>query len=196
MAEIKSAREIALEKINKIGEPTEEERFEWKYIPEGEKLAARYLKHDAQLSPELGKYDKKAAQYVSRGISSVLAKNINLPRDESAQRNNKLAMDGIKAIKSDKARTEAILKQMQQIFNHYAQQGEQQRQQAYQSLKSDFEAKVEQALRQQGGSLGGMRIDVEKQPQFLEEWRKVKAQLDEQYVKIIGELKLQLETIN
>ncbi len=42
MGDIKSAREIAMEKIDKIGEPSEEERLEWKYIPEGEKLAARY----------------------------------------------------------------------------------------------------------------------------------------------------------
>ncbi len=43
MGDIKSAREIAMEKIDKLGEPTEQERMEWKYLPEGEKLAARYL---------------------------------------------------------------------------------------------------------------------------------------------------------
>ena len=49
MGDIKSAREIAMEKIDKLGEPTEEERLEWKYLPEGEKLAARYLKNEVQV---------------------------------------------------------------------------------------------------------------------------------------------------
>ena len=44
MGEIKSALEIAMEKIEKLGEPTEEERLKWKYVPQGEELAARYLK--------------------------------------------------------------------------------------------------------------------------------------------------------
>jgi hypothetical protein len=196
MGDIKSAREIAMEKINKIGEPTEEERLEWKYLPEGEKLAARFLKQDAQLLPELAKLDKKAAQYVSRGAAAVLSKNINLPKDEAAQRTNKLAMDGIKTLKSDKAKVESVLNQIRQIFNHYTQQGEQQRNQAYNALKNDFQAKVEQALRQQGGNVSGVRIDIEKQPQFQEEWRKIKAQLDGQYIQVLGDLKLQLDSLS
>ncbi len=196
MGEIKSAREIAMEKINKLGEPTEQEILEWKYIPEGEKLAARYLKQDAQLSEELAKYDKKAAPYVIRGVNNILIKNITLPANEGAQRTNKLAMEGIKSLKTDKSRTEAILKQFQQIFNHYTGQGEQQRNQAYAALKADFQAKVEQALRQQmGGNTAGIRIDIEKQPQFQEEWRKMKAQLDGQYLQVLDELKQQLEEI-
>ena len=42
MGEIKSAAEIAREKIEKLGEATDEERLTWKYGPEGDKLAARY----------------------------------------------------------------------------------------------------------------------------------------------------------
>ena len=197
MGDIRSAREIAMEKIDKLGEPTEKERLEWKYVPEGEKLAARYLKNDAQLLPELGKYDKQAAFYVAKGISAVLIKNINLPRDEATQRINKLAMDGIKAIKTDKAKVETVLSQLRNIFSHYTGQGEQQRKQTYASLKADFQSKVEQALRQQmGGNTAGIRIDVESQPQFQEEWRKLKAQLDSQYLQILDESKQQLETIN
>ena len=35
MGDIKSAFELAMEKIEKIGEVTEEERLRWKYVPEG-----------------------------------------------------------------------------------------------------------------------------------------------------------------
>jgi hypothetical protein len=196
MGDIKSAREIAMEKIASIGEPTEEERLEWKYIPEGEKLAARYLKQDADLRAELGKADKKAARYIIKGISNVLIKNVNLPRDDASKRTNKLALDGIKIVKSDKGRTDAVLNQMNHIFTHYSEQGEKQMKQAYSALKSDFQAKVEQALQQQGSNMSGMRIDIEKQPQFQEEWRKMKVQFEGQYLKVLDELKAQLAEIN
>ena len=39
MADIKSAYEIAMEKINKIESATPEERLKWKFIPKGEELA-------------------------------------------------------------------------------------------------------------------------------------------------------------
>jgi len=197
MGDIKSAREIAMEKIEKLGEPTQEERLEWKYLPEGEKLAARYLKQEVQLTPELNKYDKEAAKYVARGVNNILVKNINLPANEVVQRTNKLAMDGLKALKKDKARTEAVLSQISNIFSHYTGQGEQQRKQTYSALKADFQSKVEQALKQQmGGNTAGVRIDIEKQPQFQEEWRKLKAQLDSQYIQVLNELKQQLEAIS
>lgn len=196
MGDIKSAREIAMEKIAALGEPTEAERLEWKYLPEGEKLAARYLKGDAKLAEELAKFDKTAASYVASGASSVLVKNINLPRDEAAQKVNKTAMDGLKIIKTDKSRLEAILKQVQQIFTHFATQGAQQNKQAYEMLRDDFQAKIQEALNKQtGGNAANMRIDVEKQPQFQEEWRKVKNQLENQYIQVLTELKQQLTAL-
>jgi len=197
MGEIKSAREIAMEKINAMGEPTEAERLEWKYLPEGEKLAARYLRGDAQLLNELAKFDKKAAPFIMKGVYSILIKNVNLPANVAAQKTNKVAMEGIKTVKTDKTRVNAILKQMEQIFSHYLSTGEQQRNQAYEQLKDDFSIKVQQALQQQmGARAANMHIDVEKQPQFLEEWRKIKAQLDSQYVQVFNELKSQLEMTN
>ncbi len=196
MGDIKSAREIAMEKINKMGEPTEQERLEWKYVPEGEKLAARYLKQDAELQQELSKFDKKAQTYLIAGINSVLVKNIILPENEAAKKTAKRAMDGIKLIKTDKSRVESVLNQIRHVFNHYEQQGSQQRQQAYDSLKADFQAKVEQALKQQMGSnVAGIRIDIEKQPQFQEEWRKLKSQLDAQYLQVLSDYKLELEAL-
>lgn len=193
MGDIKSAREIAEEKIAALGEPTELERLEWKYLPEGEKLAARYLKGDVKLQEELAKFDKTSALYISRGVCAVLIKNINLPRDESIQKTNKLAMEGLKYVKTDKTRLETMLNQVRQIFTHYTTQGEQQRKQAYSVLKQDFQAKVDQAISQQmGSSAANVRIDIEKQPQFQEEWRKIRNQLEVQYLKVLGELKQQL----
>jgi len=192
MGEIKSAHEIAMEKVAKLGEPTEEERRQWKYVPEGEKLAARYLKEDLSLAIELNKYDKSAVKHVKAGLSKILVNNISLPQDERAKKNNRKAMNGIKDLKSDKIAVENVYSKLRNIFSHYQEQGTEQRKQAYQQLKAEFEAQVEQAMQQQLGSFAGVKIDVEKHPQFQDEWRKILAQLDSQYLQYLNEYKQEL----
>jgi len=192
MSDIKSAHEIAMEKVKKLGEATDEERLKWKYTPEGEKLAVRYLKQGCNLAVELSQYEENMRRYIVEGAAEILIRNINLPKDDSAKKNNKSAMDGLKDLKSDKVSVENVYSNMRRIFNHYMEQGEQQRKQAYESLKTEFEARVRQAVQQQLGSLVGIKIDVQKQPQFQEEWRKIEAQLDSQYLKLLDEYKQEL----
>ena len=195
MGDIKSAAEIAMEKVERLGETTDEERLKWKYVPEGEKLAVSYLKQARDLVVELGKYDENAKKYIIDGAADILIRNINLPVDDLTKRNNRRAMDGLKAVKTDKVGVENVYSKIRRIFNHYMEQGEQQRKQAYERFKIEFEAKVRQAIQQQLGSLVGVKIDVEKQSQFREEWRKLQAQLDSQYLNLLGEYKQELLNI-
>ncbi len=196
MDEIKSAREIAAEKVARLGEVTEEERLEWKYVPEGEKLATRYLTEGTNLVLELGKYDEVVRKYVTTGVANVLVRSIGLPDSDLAKRNNKRAMDGLKLVKSSQTALENVYSQMRRIFDHYLGQGTEQRRQAYQALKAEFEIQVGQALQQQLGVLGKFRIDAEKQPQFQAEWRRRQIQLDAQYLKLLNELKQDLAAIS
>ncbi len=195
MDEIKSALEIAMEKIEKLGEATAEERLEWKYVPEGEKLAAGYLKEDCDLAAELSKYGEKERKYATEGAANILIRNINLPRNDITKKSNRRIMDGLKDLKSDKISVENVYSKIRRIFSHYAEQGEQQRKQAYEALKVDFEAKIQQAVQQQMGSSAGIKVDVESQPQFQEEWLKVQAQMDSQYAKLLDEYKQELSAI-
>ena len=193
--EIKSAMEIAMEKVAELGEVTEEERLRWKHVPEGEKLAARYLKQTLNLLSELGKFEEATKKYVVEGAQDVLIRNIDLPRNDFLSKKNKRVMEGIKLLKNDKVSVENVFSKLRRIFEHYTEQGEQQRNQAYESLKADVEAKIQQALKQQMGPMGGMKIDVESQPQFQEEWRRLLAQLDMQYMNILNEYKQELAAI-
>ena len=195
MSDMKSAREIAMEKLEKIGEVTEDERLKWKYVPEGEKLAARYIKEDFNLAAELSRYEVNNRNYIMKGAQDILIRNISLPRSEPSKRNNKRAMEGLKVLKGDKVAAENVLSKVRRIFTHYIEQGEQQKKQAYQSLKSNFEAKIQQAMQQQYGTNAGMKVDVERQPQFQEEWLKLQAQLDLQYIKLLDEYKQELLSI-
>ncbi|HEY51467.1 MAG TPA: hypothetical protein G4O20_06655 [Dehalococcoidia bacterium] len=193
--EIKSAREIAMEKVEKLGEVTEEERLGWKYAPEGEKLAARYLKQNLNMLSELGKFEDKAKKYVIKGTQEVLIRNLELPRNDFLRKKNRRAMEGIKLLKNNKVSVENVFSKVRRIFDHYVEQGEQQRKQAYESLKVDVEARLQQALKQQIGTLANVRIDVERQPQFQEEWRRVLSQMDAQYISLLNEYKQELMTI-
>ena len=195
MSDIRSARDIAMEKVEKLGEATEDERLKWKHVPQGEELAARYLKEKCNLLAELSQHEEKVRRYITEGAAEVLIRNINLPKNDGAKSNNRRAMDGLKLLKNDKASVENVYSRIRNIFNHYAEQGEQQRREAYQSLKTEFEAKVQQALQQQLGPLMGAKIDVEKQPQFQQEWQKVLIQLESQYISLLNDYKRELLSI-
>jgi hypothetical protein len=197
MADIKSAAEIAREKLAKIGEPTEEERLKWKYAPEGEKLAARYLREDTvNLLDELKKFDDKARKVLVSSINDILQRNIGLPRNEIAVKTNKKVMDGIKALKNNKSAVENVFGRMRRVLDHYVQEGDKQKKQAYEALKAEFEAKVQQAVRQKTGVNANIKVDVEKQPQFLDEWQHVLSQMETQYVNILNDYKKELAAID
>jgi hypothetical protein len=196
MGDIKSAREIAMEKLEKLGEATEEERLRWKLEPKGQELAARYLKEDCNLVAELGKYQESERKYVAASASEVLVRNVELPRNEAIRRTNKKAMDGLKLLKNNKAAVENAHSRIRQIFSHYTEQGEQQRRQAYEQLRSQFEVRVQQAIQQQLGSNAMMRVDVERQPQFQEEWRRLQTQLEAPYVEHLKEYRQEIMSIN
>ena len=197
MGEIKSAAEIAREKIAKIGEPTEEERLKWKYAPEGDKLAAKYLKDNINLVGELDKYEGQARKVIVAGISDILLRNIGLPRNEAARRTNSRAMEGIKSLKNNKTAVENVFSKIRKVLDHYVQEGANQKKQAYEALKAEFEEKIQQAIQQQTGvSNARMNIDVEKQPQFLEEWQRLQSQMEAQYVSVLDEYKQELAAID
>lgn len=195
MGNMKSALEIAMEKVAKLGEATEEERLKWKYLPEGEQLAIQYLKEEHNLAAALSQYPENVRQYIVQGAAAILARNINLPQSDAAKKNNRKSMDGLKILKSDKVSVENVFSKIRQLFNHYAEQGEQQRKQAYESLKTEHEAKMQQAVQQQLGTLVRGRMDVEKQPQFQQEWRRKHIQLDSQYLNLLNEHKRELSNL-
>lgn len=192
MDEMKSAFERAMERAESLGKASEEDLRRWKYLPEGEKLAAKYLINECDLVVEIGRYDDDARQLVSEGAQGILVKNIDLPRNELAKKANKKAMEAIKELKRDKVSLENVYTKLRRIFNHYEQEGEQQRRQAYEAVKRDVEAKMRQALQQQLGASAPERIDVESQPQFQQELRLALAQLESQYLTLLGEYRQEI----
>lgn len=194
MGELKSAFEIAMEKAERLGKAPDEEVRRRSLIPEGEGLAAKYLKGACNLIAELSKYDEEARGYVAEGAKGTLLRNMDLPRNDVAKRINRRAMEGIKTLKDDKGGVENVYSKLRRLFKHYEQEGEQQRGEVYQALKRDLQRNLQQLARQRG-LLTAINIDVERLPQFQEQWRKSLAQLDSQYQKLLEECKQEIEAI-
>ena len=186
MGEMKSAWEKAMEKVERLGKPTDEELKQMEHIPTGNKLAARYLSEDDyDLDAELTKYKGTGIRkYVMQGAEEIFLRNITLPHNEQAKHAIRRAMAGIKLLKENKNRLEAIFDLINNLLTYY----EQARQQSFTQFKQSFEAKLReagQALQQQLGS--GAPIEAELQQQFQEEWRRIGSQLDAQYEKALEE---------
>jgi hypothetical protein len=193
--EIKSAYEIAMEKLAAIEEPTEAEKHTWKYVPIGERLAARYLKEDVDLTSELAAYDATARPYVTRGIAGILLPGIRLPHTEANVTTVNRMIEGVRSIVEDKETVNELLGRLQQVFEHYAQTGTTQIQQAREQLKQQMAARVQQALAQKMGANPNMTIDIESQPEFQAEWRKLQAQFEGQYDQMIEEIRSQIREL-
>jgi len=56
--------------------------------------------------------------------------------------------------------------------------------------------KLQQALAQQGSAARVNNIDIERQPQFQEEWRKMLMRLDAQYLQHLNEYRHELLAVN
>jgi hypothetical protein len=194
MEELKSAFDIAMDRAKKLGGASPEEVRKRDLVPQGERLAAGYLKGECNLTVELGKYDDEARGYVAEGAIGILMRNIDLPRSDAIKGINRRVMDGIKGLKVDKGGAENVYSKMRNLFKHYEQEGEQQKREAYETFKREFQARLEQQARQQGIPLPA-NIDVERQPQFQEQWRRALFQLDEQYYRLLEEYKRELEGI-
>ncbi|MFQ5924854.1 MAG: hypothetical protein ACE5IE_02525, partial [Dehalococcoidia bacterium] len=189
---LKSAFDIAMERAKRLGEASPEEVKKGDFVAEGERLAARYLRGECNLIAELSRYDEEARGYAAESAQGILLRNMDLPRNDFAKGINRRVLEGIKALKGDKGGVENVYSKIRRLFKHYEQEGEQQRSQVYETLKREFQRQLEQAAQQPGLST---RVEVERQPQFQEQWRRSLAQLDSQYYRLLEECKQELEGI-
>ena len=194
MGEMKSAWEKAMEKVEKLGKPSEEELKQLEYVPAGNRLAARYLKEKTfDLDAELIKYKGTgASKYIIQGTEEIFLRNIVLPQNEHTKQTITKAMAGISLLKENKNRLETIFDRINNLLNYY----EQARQQTYMQFKKGFESKLQeagQALKQQTGHR--VRAEPESHPQFQQEWHKISSELDAQYEKVLEEHRQEIQKI-
>ena len=194
MSKMKSAREKAMEKVEKLGRLTEDEIKRFECVPVGNKLASRYLQEDDfNLDAELTRYKGTGLRkYIAQGAQEIFLHNIVLPQSERDKQVTKRAMSGLRIAKENKNQLETILDRITNLLNYY----EQAHQQTYSQFKKGFEARLQetsQVLQKQPGN--NVPIELQLQAQFQAEWHKLNSQLNAQYEKVLEEHKHQIQKI-
>jgi len=190
---IKSAYEKALERAEKITvSPEQLEAME--YAPKGSQAASQYMRDkNFILEEEFKKYGEKLQKHLRAGAEETFLSNIRLPENEAAKENNQRAFEGILALKKDKKSISQLFGEMEYLFNYYAKA----KNQNYQNLKANMNkrfAATQQALERQLGTK--VNLDLEKQPEFLQEWRKILNNINAQYENHLKEQKEKIKQIN
>lgn len=193
MGEIKSALEKALERAEKLGRATPEELHRLEYVPKGNTLAARYLRGEKlDVKAELGKFSGELAGFVREGVVETLLRNVILPQSEAAAQTVEKAMEGLLATKREREKARKIADEIRNLFAYYAQA----QQQLYVKLRQAMEGKLEEARLARGSQMdSSVRINVEGQPQFQEEWQRAAASIHAQYERALEEQKKRLQLI-
>ncbi len=191
---IKSAYERALERVEKINISGEKLK-ELQYLPEGAKLAAAFLKEDKfDLPKAIAGFADDARKYVYRGAQEALLNNIVLPRTPMNKRDAKRAMEGLVSLKKDKSKLTQAIGKIDSLIAYY----ERTRQQAYDTMKKEFEGALRQAMQQQqlGMRQQNTRVDAEMQAEFQMRWREASARMDMEFEANLSALKKDVERIS
>jgi hypothetical protein len=194
MGEMKSAWEKAKEKVEKLGNLTEEEIKQFECVPVGNKLAAKYLQNSGyNLDAELTKYKGTGLRkYIAQGAQEIFMHNIILPQNERDKQIIQRSMAGLRIVKENKNQLETILDRITNLLNYY----EQARQQTYTQFKKGFEARLQessQTLQKQTGN--AVPIEAQLQAQFQAEWLNLNSKLNGQYEKVLEEHRQHIQKI-
>ncbi len=188
---VKTAFERAMERAESLGKVSPDELKRLEFVPQGNSIAARYLKEDgfsleAELARTKGTGNRK---WVLMGVQETLLANISLPRDPAAKNVSKKALDGLGLIKENKKVVKAVGTKIETLFNYY----EQARAQMMRELKKQVEGKLaqlQQTMKYQVGSAA--KAEIEAQQEIQEELRSALSQLDSQYQPTLDEHKKEL----
>lgn len=194
MDKIKSAYEMALERLKQRKEVPQEEIEKMEYIPVGKALAANFLKeNNFNLSAEINSFPEQKRGYIIEGVQETFLNNIFLPDEETVKKMNERVKEGLLLIKKNRRGVEEVFKQLDHLFRYY----EQAMSQTYSQFKESFALKLSASVRSMEKRVGAkLKIDPEKQPGFREEWMKVANRLNDQYKSYLEEQKANLRKIS
>ena len=196
MTRIKSAFEKAMERAESLGEPTSEEKLRFKFIPEGERLGAAYLRSEIDLKEALEDCSPEARPYLAKGICEVLIHNLRLGRTETEQKSNELALEGLRLVKTEKHSVEEVASVIRNICNTFLLYHKEGLHQTYQETKVRFQQRAREALKQYTGVDSNLNVNVESMPEFQQEWARVASEFNSRYQAPLEEQKTLLLEIS
>ena len=194
MDRIKSAFEKAMERAEQLAPPTKEERLEWKWGPEGKRLAGLFMESKADLAKEVEGVEQPARQYLLKGLIDVLAETLRIPQNELTLHSNERTLEALTQLMG--APMKEIAERVRYVWTQYLQFYPQQTKEAFEKLKPMVQSQLEQAARQQTGTQGPVDLGpIEARPEFQAQWMKVLAQLEEPYESHLREFRQQIRQL-
>ena len=191
---IKSALEKALEKVDQMEAPSEEELLEWKWVPKGKQVAAQYLQGACDLQEVINETEGIGKSQFVKGIVETLLENIRLPKSEQEFKRNEIALEGLKSIKDDKNSMDELIARVQYVCTQYAQHGLKEKEEKYNSMKEEFQNRIEEIRSKQPANMS-RQIETESLAQFQSEWLRIANQFDEQYQEHLQNFRTQVRLI-
>jgi hypothetical protein len=186
VAEIKSALELALEKAEHYGRASREEMAAAQYQEQGRHLAVQFLKGEGDLVADLKNLPPEAQAAARLAVKEVFLRNIGLPRENTVDPRQDKALEGLVLAAGNPKDMARFQTELEQLLQQYIQV----RNNALQQLKGRFTAGAAQMQRNMEAQYGqNARLDVEKLPQFQEEWRRFIGQLQDQIEPMLAGLK-------
>lgn len=192
MGEIKSAYEIAMERMENVkGDKTLVEAHQYK--ESGQKIASKFLndpeEKDHDLTKQLKQYSGRQKAWIKEGIFETLINNVVLPLDQFDDKQLKIVEKGMTAILPDRRFVSSIFNQIRQFFQQYIENKKQIRE----SLESQFSAKLRQKEQELSQRLGTeVKLDPEQDPEFATYLKQHLGQLSSQYQEALDQGKDQL----
>jgi len=195
---MKNAYEKAMERVEQIGNASEEETIRLTWMPKGQVAAAQYLNGQEELQSSIDSCPKEMLPHFLEGITKVLSQNITLPNSQDDHSRGDLAIKGMSVIKKDTKALEGITSKITYILNTYMMYKNEKMKDMYEETKTRFQNKVQETLVQQGKIAPGtpVPINIEAMPEFRQEWTNVLSQFDNQYSEPLNIEKEKLEKIS
>jgi len=186
VAEIKSALELALERAEQYGRASKEEMDLAKHQEQGRLLAVQFLKGEGDLAADLKALPPQTKPAARLAIKEVFLRNLGLPRENAVDPWQDRAMEGLLLAADNRQAMAQLQTEMEQVLQQYLHF----RSNALQQLKGRFAAgmgQMQKAMEAQNRQ--AMNLDVERLPQFQEEWLRFKGQLQQQFDPVMANLK-------
>ncbi|MBN2353608.1 MAG: hypothetical protein JXD23_13625 [Spirochaetales bacterium] len=193
MGEIKSAWEIAQEKIKNIS-VDKESLEEQENVVSGKKLVSRFLDDPESVSPaeELKALSGRKRTQVKRGMIETFLANLALPLSEVAKTRNDRAIKGLLSLAPGVKPLQHLLGQIAQFFADY--EGERGR------VEEAVTAQYAPRLKQKAEALAkqlGTRVELHamQDPEYVALLRKNLAAFDDRYGQALREAKREIERL-
>jgi hypothetical protein len=182
LAEIKSALELALERAEQYGRASKEEMELARRQEQGRGLAVQFLKGEGDLAADLKSLPPQTQPAARLAIKEVFLRNLGLPRENAVDPRQDRAMEGLLVAADNRQAMAQLQTELEQVLQQYLHF----RSNAMQQLKARFAAGMGQ-MQAQGRQ--PMNVDLERLPQFQEEWLRFKGQLHQQFDPVMANLK-------